>query len=110
MEYKVLALMPQKLALGFELAGIRTRVVDPDHLRSVLREMLQQGDIGVVLLHQELFDRLDGRMRRRILESVIPLFLVVSPEEAGERNVEAYVEQMIKDAVGYPIRVRKASA
>ncbi len=110
MEYRILALMPQKLAFGFELAGIRTRVVDhPDRLRLVLREIFQEGDVGVVLLHQHLFDALDSRMRHRVLNSVIPLFLVISPEEAGERNVEAYVEQLIKDAVGYQMRVKKTS-
>lgn len=108
MEYRVLAVMPQKLAFGFELAGISSVVVsDPGETRQVIRDLLRRNDAGVVLLHEKLYEALDSRMKSRVLDSVIPLFLVISPEEAGERNVEAYVEKLIKDAVGYSIRLQK---
>ncbi len=111
MEFKILAVMPQKLAFGFELAGIPSVVVnEPEAVRSVIRDLFRRNDLGVVLLHERLFEALDSRLRNRVLDSVIPLFLVVSPEEAGERNVEAYVEKLIRDAVGYTIRVQKRAS
>lgn len=111
MDYKVLAVMPQKLAFGFELAGISSVAVsEPDETRRVIRDLLRASDVGVVLLHEKLYETLDSRLKSRVLDSVIPLFLVISPEEAGERNVEAYVEKLIKDAVGYSIRLQKHSA
>jgi len=108
MEHKILAVMPQKLALGFELAGIPSVVAnEPEAVRSIIRDLFGRKDVGVVLLHERLFETLDTRLKNRVLDSVIPLFLVLSPEEAGERNVEAYVEKLIRDAVGYTIRLQK---
>ncbi len=108
MERQILAIMPPEIALGFELAGIPSRPIQQtSELRSTLREVLQDPRYGIVLLHESLFGELDARMQNRVLHSVIPLFMLLNPEEAGERNIQAYVEALIKDSVGYHIRVRK---
>jgi vacuolar-type H+-ATPase subunit F/Vma7 len=108
MERQILAIMPPEIALGFELAGIPSRSIhNPAELRSTLRDVLQDTRYGIVLLHESLYNELDARMQNRVLHSVIPLFMLLNPEEAGERNVQAYVEALIKDSVGYHIRVRK---
>lgn len=96
------------VAPGFALAGVATSVID-DASRAValLAELADRTDVGVVLLEDDLWQEIPAETRRRI--EAIPSPAVVpfpGPSWAPRPPAEAYVVEMLRQAIGYRVRLR----
>jgi len=108
MSHRIGVVSDEGVALGFRLAGVRPRVVDSrDGAARVLDGMIRDGTWGVILVQEDLVPPgLAPSWRRSTagLPIVVPF-----PAPRRERPVgdaEAYVAELLRQAVGYRVRLR----
>ena len=106
--HRVAVICTQGLGSGFKLAGTEVRIVpDVDTAARELRQLLVDTDYGLVLLEQDLMDRLDERTLRAADASDVPLvvpFPSLKPE-AWEQDEREYIQAMVRRAIGFQIRI-----
>ncbi len=97
------------VAAGFRLAGLPASEADgPDAATVRLAELLDRPDTGVVLVEDALHDVLppaqQALVSRRTRPVVVPF---PSPSwEAPEEVPEARVMELLRQAIGYRVRLR----
>jgi V/A-type H+/Na+-transporting ATPase subunit F len=74
-------------ALGFRLAGIRN--VSDYHDHDNITNLLGNSEIGVVIIDQATFDNLSDNVKEEVINSIKPVFVVVSakPQEELRRMI-----------------------
>jgi V/A-type H+-transporting ATPase subunit F len=84
-----------KFVDGFRLAGVRkTYPVAGDAMEQKIAEVLEDKDVGILVLHNENMMSLPVSLRRRLSESVSPVVIPIGKEE------EIDLRERIKQAVG----------
>jgi vacuolar-type H+-ATPase subunit F/Vma7 len=95
------------VTLGFRLAGIRPHVVDSrESSADLLARMIRDPQWGVILVQEDLLPDLPRSARRA--GGGLPI-LVPFPAPSLERppgEAEAYVAELLRQAVGYRVRLR----
>ena len=72
-----------EFTLGFQLAGI-TRLQNPendDEMSDTLRSLLDERDIGIVVLDAADITRMPEKLRQRLSDSISPTILGIGTEE-----------------------------
>ncbi len=109
MAYVVVVTDPDT-ALGFRLAGIQTLAVQQtQEAPGLLRELLERGEASVVMVDEGYLPLLPERLRRRIEESLKPVFVPIPQIQAwreGERR-EDYLARLLRRVIGYQIRIQR---
>ena len=85
-----------EFTLGFQLAGIN-RLHHPDgdeELTETIRDLLNQKDVGIVVIDSADLTRLSDRLRSRIADSITPTVLGIGTEEDNT------LRESIKSALG----------
>ena len=94
---------------GFALAGLAPiEVDDASHGAARLREVLADPAVGVVLLEDRLYDTLPDELRRDLGRRPLPL-VVPYPGPAWlarEEAAEAYIVELLRQVIGYRVRLR----
>lgn len=82
--------------LGFRLAGIKRiyDVEEPKHMEKRVREVIQKGEVGILVLHGDDFAGFPAPMRKELSNTVRPVIIPVGPREDTD------LRQKIKQAVG----------
>ena len=97
-------------ALGFRLAGIQALAVqEAQEAPGLLRELLEQREARVVMVDEGYLPLLPERLRRRIEESLKPVFVPIPQIQAwrgGERR-EDYLAPLLRRVIGYQIRIQR---
>jgi vacuolar-type H+-ATPase subunit F/Vma7 len=109
MSYRVRTLCRPEVAAGFGLAGMRaTEAGDPALGAAGLLQLLAEPGVGVVLIEDGFYERLPEDLRRRIGRRPLPM-VVPFPgpawEELGE-GPEAYIVELLRQVIGYRVRLR----
>ena len=108
-EGRVAVLCRAPAAAGFTLAGLQPLVVqDGAEATRRLSRLLTEAGLGIVLVESGLYDRLDDNVRRRISSRVLPL-VIPFPGPAWRDVAEAsdaYVVELLRQAIGYQVRLR----
>ena len=101
---RIVVLTPPDARHGFDLTGVRQRVVDPPGLAGVLRELFDDSTIGVIVVDERLIEPADeeriGRFGRRWQGLLVVL---PAPEPRAEAG-EDYALRLIRRAIGYQVR------
>ena len=108
MSHRVGVVSDASVSLGFRLAGVRPWVADsPEAAAGLLDELAKEGRWGVILVQEDLMPPASSFSWRR---SATGLPIVVPfPAPRRERQVgeaEAYVTELLRQAVGYRVRLR----
>lgn len=82
-----------EFTLGFQLAGIR----NVHDVRDV-PDLLEQEDLGIVIISEEAMKELDSRVREDVVSSISPVFVAVSREAN-----QAELRKMIIHSIGVDI-------
>ena len=85
-----------EFTLGFELAGI-TRLHNPEsdeETGTILRSMLEENEVGIIVIDAADLSRLSERLRQRLSDSISPTVLGIGTEEDTTRR------ESIKSAIG----------
>jgi len=82
--------------IGFKLAGVRRAysAASEDELESKINEIMADPDIGILVLNQADFNKLDKRLQSTLTDSVRPTVISVGTEESTE------MREKIKRAIG----------
>jgi V/A-type H+-transporting ATPase subunit F len=85
-----------EFTLGFQLAGVQ-RLHNPsgdEELAKTMRELLNQKDVGIVVIDSTDLTRLSDRLRSQIADSITPTVLGIGTEEDNT------LRESIKSALG----------
>lgn len=94
------------LADGFRLAGIPTTTVEPGRVDTALDALLQDAEMGLILVTRDLWDAVAERTRRTIEGLPRPLVLAVPAGEITEAGARReLLGEMLERAIGYRIEL-----
>jgi vacuolar-type H+-ATPase subunit F/Vma7 len=92
---RILAMGSNEFVVGFQLAGIATLEVDQSNLAENVHKLMSSGETGIVILHQKTADLMAPELKERILQSINPVFVVMSRQESSEE-----LRMLIKKSIG----------
>ncbi len=110
MAYGVRVLCRPETAGGFALAGLKSVEVEGggEERALRLRELLDEPEVGVILMEDRLYDALPEDLRRQLGRRPLPMVVpfpgpawAVRPEAA-----EAYIVELLRQVIGYRVRLR----
>jgi vacuolar-type H+-ATPase subunit F/Vma7 len=108
MSHTVLALCHPDVAAGFRLAGVPALdASNPTDAADRLREM-HQADLGVILIQDSLYEKLPEELQHQFGKQPLPM-LVPFPGptwESHPESAEAYIVELLRQVVGYRVRLR----
>jgi len=103
---RLIVITTSDLALGFELAGVDTFVVDsPEMAQSLLHEFLEQAQPDLIAVRNNLIENMDFQLQRRVDRSYRPVVIAIpggSPA-APAQGRQRYIADLIRRAVGFQI-------
>jgi V/A-type H+-transporting ATPase subunit F len=94
---------------AFALAGLPTREVrDVAEGVAAIRAMVEQDDLGVVLVEQEILDAVLERDRRDLERRTAPIIVPFPGPRWTESasGAESYVLELLRRAIGYRVRLQ----
>ena len=82
--------------LGFRLAGIERihNTTDNEEMAKILKSLLNDSDIGIIVINSENLIRLPERLRQQLSDSVSPTVLGIGTEEDNT------LRESIRKAIG----------
>jgi len=85
-----------EFTLGFQLAGVENlyNPADDEEMSEILRSLLDQSEVGVVVVDNIDLMRLPERLREKLSESVTPTVLGIGTQE------DSTLRESIKSALG----------
>jgi vacuolar-type H+-ATPase subunit F/Vma7 len=95
-------------ATGFELAGLTvTRVDVLHHAAEAIRQAAASADVGLVLVDEALYHALPRDLLSRLDREALPILVPIpTPHRDGEGDAEAYILNLLSQAIGYRVRLR----
>jgi len=109
MSLAVRAVCRPEVAGAFALAGVRAvEAATPPDAAARVAELRAQSDVGVILLEDSLYDRLPEESRREFGRRPLPMIVPFpGPKwEARPEDAEAYIVELLRQVVGYRVRLR----
>jgi vacuolar-type H+-ATPase subunit F/Vma7 len=96
------------LAAGFELAGLPVvRVDDALAAAQAVKRRASETDVGIILVDEELYSALPRDLLTRLDRQAVPMIAPVPAPRWDERGqAEAYVLEILRQAIGYRVRAR----
>ncbi|ASJ08277.1 V-type ATP synthase subunit F [Thermococcus siculi] len=100
---KIAVLGDRDTALGFKLAGAHEvysfddTPLDMERLRNKLKELIERGDVGIILLTERFAQRIE------IPEVTLPIILQV-PDKSGSRLGEEAIKEIVRRAIGVELK------
>ncbi len=103
---EIAALASGATALNLALTGIRVEEIrEPKDVEKRLEELLP-GGLDVIILDERFRDGFSDRMKDRLhRHKGAPLIVYCPPFEDEDSDVDAYLNSIIKPAVGFEIRL-----
>lgn len=80
--------------LGFSLAGVRN-IFETENPAEAVSKVIEDQEVGVVVVDESLMDRLDEFEKAKIEASVRPVFMTLSLREESDA-----LKKMIKKSIG----------
>ena len=103
---RLLIVSPAELAGGFRLAGVDVATAEtPDGADRVIRELLADGERGVIGVYAPLFDGLEEGFQRRLSASVSPVVVAIPTGIGTEPEVTRRdrLARRLQRAIGFHI-------
>jgi vacuolar-type H+-ATPase subunit F/Vma7 len=97
------------LAAGFALAGLHAAsVAGGAEAAERVRAIARDPDVGVLLVEDTLHDALPPELRRQLARRPLPMVVPFPGPTWAERAAaaEAYVVELLRQVIGYRVRVR----
>lgn len=105
--YKIAIIGRAELSLGFRLTGI-TEAYDVDEgaqAESVIRDLLQRNDIGLIIIASQLVKKIkDRKILNAIDSSILPIFMEIPGYK--EEKVPDTLRRLIIRAIGIDISTK----
>jgi vacuolar-type H+-ATPase subunit F/Vma7 len=108
MTYAVRVIGRPSVCTGFSLAGLQALPANtPGEAWSLLRDLRQGDDVGLVLIEQSLYDAIPRDFRVDLARRPLPMLVAFAGPTWEKRPDEAdrYIMEMLRQAVGYRVRL-----
>jgi vacuolar-type H+-ATPase subunit F/Vma7 len=103
---QLVVVAPPELAPGFRLAGATAReAATPEQAEAAVRDLIAEGERGVVAVYEPYFTRFPGEVRDRLVASVAPVVVALPSglTVEGDASRKARLADLLRQAVGYHI-------
>ena len=110
---KVIVVTHPELATGFRLAGVDVESVsDPKDASEIIRRILwTKSDFGIIAMDEDLASNLDPALAKELDDRGLPFLIPFPAAELytwlRERREMDYTSKMIRDAIGYHIKLKR---
>ena len=85
----------ENFVLGYQLVGIRkVHIVGDEDIEPRLNAVMQDEDVGIMVIHNSTLQTLSEEARRKFLDSVSPVVVAVGTEE------ESDLREKVKRVIG----------
>jgi vacuolar-type H+-ATPase subunit F/Vma7 len=98
-----------EVAAGFALAGLApVTAATPEASAAAVRELLEQHDVGVVLVEDSCYAALPDDLQRQVGHRPLPLVVPFPGPTWTERpgRADAYIVELLRQVIGYRVRLR----
>ncbi|RJQ47042.1 MAG: ATPase [Nitrospiraceae bacterium] len=102
---KIIFITPRDAEYGFSLAGVEHHAVDDKDARQVLQKMISDADAGVVAVDERLLKDYPWEKLKELESSFQGVFLVLPSPERAAAGIEDYASRLIRQAIGYHVRL-----
>jgi len=103
---KIAFITPPDVTFGFRLTGAEHTVVSNDDVVQRLLGIISKPDMGLVILDERLTQKLPLEELRKIEKKWQGILLVLPSPERREIEIEDYAVSLIRQAIGYHVRLR----
>ena len=103
---KIAFITPPDVTFGFRLTGAEHTVVSNDDVVQRLLGIISKPDMGLVILDERLTQKLPIEELRKIEKKWQGILLVLPSPERREIEIEDYAVSLIRQAIGYHVRLR----
>jgi V/A-type H+-transporting ATPase subunit F len=91
---------------GFALAGVTHHAARPEEAEALLRKVMADPDTGLAVIEERLSAAIDEERFQQMEKRWSGVLLVLpTPAATREKAEEDYVEQLIRRAIGYHLRL-----
>ncbi len=109
MSYRVRAIATPALAAGLRLAGLPAdETEDPVEAAERVSALVQEPDLGILLVEQPLFDAFPALLRRELENRALPIVVPVPRAAWGAvtDRAESYILDLLRRAIGYRVKLQ----
>ena len=93
---EIVAIGDEHFVTGFELAGVRhTFVVDRTNASETFERIMENDDIGIVVMDNTTYDMLSERLKERAMTQVKPTVVVLSHDVSAEENLRLLIKRAL---------------
>ncbi len=91
---------PEEFVLGFTLSGIKNifEVENPDEAERRVEKIVEDKQIGIMIIDEKTMESLDERMREKLLVSVSPVVVTLSTQSSQDE-----LRRMIIKSIGIDV-------
>jgi vacuolar-type H+-ATPase subunit F/Vma7 len=91
---------------GFKLAGVSQYVTSAEEAELRLQETVTETDTGLVIIDERLLHNIAEDMLKKIEDKWSGTILVLPSPKRAEAEVEDYAARLIRQAIGYHVRLK----
>lgn len=108
---RVVAVLKSDLSLGLALSGIQVHsCANHKEQLTVLRDVLDSRDVGMVIVDEEFMDDMDNLLRKELLQRTRPLVVPIPGrleyKDMEEESRDDLIHRLIRQAVGYQLNIQ----
>jgi V/A-type H+-transporting ATPase subunit F len=104
--YKVAVITDPETATGFRLAGVEVREAGtPDAALELIREYAAAG-YGLLAVNEDLLQGTEDARTRLLRGRDLPLVVPLPPARANLESGEAYISRLVKEHIGFAVKLR----
>ena len=102
---KIAFMTPLDADRGFLLAGVSQHAVPAGEAEGKLRELMQDPDMGLIVIDERLLRSLDDERLRELERGWRGVVLSLPSPEKAVPEAEDYATRLIRRAIGYHVRL-----
>lgn len=76
---------------GFQLAGVRKTYVVNGYPMETVHQAMRDSDIGILIMNADDYEKLDGKLKEKVLTQVSPTVIVLSHDVSAEESLRAMI-------------------
>lgn len=104
---KIVFITPPAARHGFSITGVIQYMSVPEEAEATLRRVLADPDSGVVAIDERLLAGIEEKRFREMERRWFGILIVLpAPEELGAEAGEDYAMRIIRQAIGYHVRLQ----
>ncbi len=106
-DYRILVVVNSEIGPGFKLSGVD--VVSPStaqEAEAIIEKEMQSDRYGIIILDENFLEKFSEKTKNEVLDSVVPLIVPVNLSRVSQESPEEYLENVVRRAVGFQIKVR----